>query len=109
MIARTLAIKVLPIRTLESSQRDVLPVWPFCRVYSLCQWAVWTSEAFPQGVLSVPVLLSAHAGAQESAPPGRCGLAVHKFDHQKGPKLLWPNLECIWEKSPMSRVGEGGV
>ena len=34
----------------------------FCRVYSLCQWAVWPSETFPRGVLVVAVLVPAPRG-----------------------------------------------
>ena len=63
------------IRTLDSSQRDV-PVYVVFRkgvltvpVGCLCQLAVWPSETLPQGVL-VPVLLQAHAGAQETLRPG---------------------------------------
>ena len=81
-------------RTLDSSQRDV----PVC-------------ETFPQGVLVVPVLVPATPGRKRRSARGTVACQGTKFDRQKGPK--GPFCGQIWsafgKKSPMSRVGEGGV
>ena len=40
--------------------------------YSLCQWAVWPSETFPQGVLLCQCSSRPHRGARDAPPWYRC-------------------------------------
>ena len=85
-------------------------VWPFCRVYSLCLWAVWSSEAFPQGVLSVPVLIQAHAWVQETLRLAAIACQGTNLTAKRGLKAPFvAKFGVHLEKSPMSRVGEGVV
>ena len=97
-------------RTLDSSQRDVpvyvvfmqgVPVgWGHFEVILGASLGHFEPCA---GCALVPVLLQAHAGAQETLRRGAGAC--------QGTNLtkMWPNLEYIWKKSPMSRVGEGVV
>ena len=91
--------QLVVIRTLDSSQRDVPVYVVFLQGVltvpggCLCQWAVWPSETFPQGVLwcqcsSRPTQECKRRSARVPCLPG------HKFVRQKGPK--GPFCGQIW-------------
>ena len=77
-------------------------MWPFCRVYSLCQWAVVTFRT--RGASARP----GHAGAQETLRPGAVACQGTKFEGLKAPFVAKFGVH-LGKKSPMSHVGVCGV
>ena len=59
------------------------------------------------GLLSVTVLLPAHARAQDTLRQAAVACHGPNLTYKLWPNLEWPNLECIWGKK--SHVERGGV